>query len=56
MGVITISGKLLHRNIVSYKVVLTDNRPIYNFANNEIVNTTFVLFKQSNIQDQILSW
>lgn len=54
MRVITISEKLLNRNIVSYKVALTDNIPIDNVDNNTIVNTPFVLFQQSDFLDQTL--
>ena len=54
MRVITISEKLLNRNIVSYKVALTDNSPIDNVDNNTIVNTPFVLFQQSDFLDQTL--
>ena len=54
MRVITIGEKLLSRNIVSYKVALTDNIPIDNVDNNTIVNTPFVLFQQSDFLDQTL--
>ena len=40
--------------MVSYKVLLADNIPIYKFGNNKIVNTSFVLFEQSDLQDQTI--
>lgn len=52
MRVMTISAKLLNRNMISYKVAPAEKIPIYNFDNNKFVNTPFVLFRQS---DQILS-
>ena len=55
MRVITLSEKLFSGNMVSYKVAVADNILIYNFDKNKMVNTRFILYKQSDFQDQTLS-
>ena len=53
--VITTSENLLNRNMVSYKVALGGNIPIYNSDKNKIIRIPFALYKQSDFQDQTLS-